>query len=252
MSATPTGVILAAGMGTRLGELTAGIPKPLLPVAGRPLLDYGICWMRAAGVKRVVVVGGYRIEQLREFLAARHPDVILAENKEYATTQRMASLLVAAPHISGDLLVQDGDYIFTVAAAAALAGKMPPRIVLHGTRRPDACWSAMDVIISTAAESVTEIRKTAGTQPLGEGEYYFNSQIFMPASEVGEFMRYAERTSASRGGLAHVEDTLQDYIRSGQSVGVRPVESGFWVEVDNPAELEAARRFVAAFHDDIP
>ncbi|TAK04865.1 hypothetical protein EPO33_02610 [Patescibacteria group bacterium] len=248
-----TGVILAAGMGTRLGEMTRDIPKPLLAVNGKPLIAYGTDWMRAAGAERVVVVGGYRIEQLRAFLSAHDPDVIVAENPDFATTQRMVSLLAAEPHVTGDLLVQDGDYIFTRAAAEALEQDPPETIVVHGTRRRDACWSAMDVIIRTAADgSMTDIFKTSGTQPLGTGEYYFNSQAFWPADAVAPFFRHARALIAARGPVLHVEDALMEYVRHGKSVNVRPIETGYWVEVDTPSEKEAAERFAAAYLNDLP
>lgn len=48
-------LILAAGKGTRLGQLTADFPKPMLPVAGRPLLAYHIDWLRSHGVTELAI-----------------------------------------------------------------------------------------------------------------------------------------------------------------------------------------------------
>src|SRR6266581_8690908 len=57
-----TAVVLAAGRGTRMGALTAATPKPLLPVAGRPLIEHVLGGFAAAGVRRAVVVTGYQGE----------------------------------------------------------------------------------------------------------------------------------------------------------------------------------------------
>ncbi len=62
---TPDAVMLfAAGFGTRMGVLTASQPKPMIPVAGKPLIDHALDLVRASGPKRVVANLHYRSEQL--------------------------------------------------------------------------------------------------------------------------------------------------------------------------------------------
>ncbi|HEY5867600.1 MAG TPA: NTP transferase domain-containing protein, partial [Candidatus Tectomicrobia bacterium] len=63
-------VILAAGQGHRLLESSGGVPKPLVPVLGVPLLERTLLACRAAGVTEVFVVLGYRQELLRPAIAA--------------------------------------------------------------------------------------------------------------------------------------------------------------------------------------
>ncbi|MBU2519220.1 MAG: NTP transferase domain-containing protein [Proteobacteria bacterium] len=60
--------IIAGGLGTRLGALTKDIPKPLVPVAGRPFLDHQLRLLKAGGVERVVLCIGHMGEQIREFV----------------------------------------------------------------------------------------------------------------------------------------------------------------------------------------
>ncbi|MBF9061459.1 NTP transferase domain-containing protein [Rhodobacterales bacterium HKCCSP123] len=74
---TPDVMILAAGFGTRMGQLVADRPKPLLEVAGRPLLDHAIEAARAGG-GRIAVNAHYRAGQIAAHLGARHPDVTLS------------------------------------------------------------------------------------------------------------------------------------------------------------------------------
>ncbi len=52
-------VILAAGKGTRMGGLTAGLPKPMLPVRGRPILEHILDGLIAAGIRRFFIVTGF-------------------------------------------------------------------------------------------------------------------------------------------------------------------------------------------------
>ena len=70
MRSTPDALMLfAAGLGTRMRELTLHRPKPLLEVAGRPLLDHALDLARAAGVGRIVSNAHYRADQILAHLA---------------------------------------------------------------------------------------------------------------------------------------------------------------------------------------
>jgi dTDP-glucose pyrophosphorylase len=61
-------VILAAGRGTRMRELTAELPKPMIKVRGKPVLQYIVEGLRNAGVANLLVVVGYRADAVRDFL----------------------------------------------------------------------------------------------------------------------------------------------------------------------------------------
>jgi len=63
-SANASGIVLAGGLGTRLTALTGGLPKSMIPIAGRPFLEYLIAQLRAAGVPRIVLATGYRSDAI--------------------------------------------------------------------------------------------------------------------------------------------------------------------------------------------
>src|SRR5437773_8934969 len=60
-------VILAAGRGTRMRELTADFPKPMIQVRGKPVLQHIVEGLRDAGVERFLIVVGYRADVVRNF-----------------------------------------------------------------------------------------------------------------------------------------------------------------------------------------
>jgi NDP-sugar pyrophosphorylase family protein len=67
----PTICILAGGLGTRLGSVVRDTPKPLLPVAGRPFLDWQLELLAASGVRRAVLCVGYLGERIEAEIGAR-------------------------------------------------------------------------------------------------------------------------------------------------------------------------------------
>src|SRR5205085_11647963 len=60
-------VLLAAGRGTRMRELTAGLPKPMIEVRGKPVLQHIVEGLRDAGVRRFLIIVGYRAEAVQNF-----------------------------------------------------------------------------------------------------------------------------------------------------------------------------------------
>ena len=69
-------VVLAAGRGTRMKALTYDCPKPMLPLAGRPMLAHQLERFAAAGVDEACIVIGYKGEMIREYFAANPPEGI--------------------------------------------------------------------------------------------------------------------------------------------------------------------------------
>ncbi|HXU25160.1 MAG TPA: NTP transferase domain-containing protein, partial [Tepidiformaceae bacterium] len=78
-------VMLAAGDGDRLGLLTADVPKPLVPLGGRPIISYTLDALHRCGVERVTVVVGYRETQLRSVLStgAQDLDIAFVSNERF-------------------------------------------------------------------------------------------------------------------------------------------------------------------------
>ena len=81
MKVGETAMVLAAGYGQRMRPLTLTRPKPLIEVAGRPLIDYGIAHLRAAGVRRAVVNVHYLPEQIEDW-ASRNTDPAITISDE--------------------------------------------------------------------------------------------------------------------------------------------------------------------------
>lgn len=93
-------MIFAAGLGTRMGALTQTRPKPLIEVAGRPLLDHALDLARGAGLGRIVVNTHAHAGQMRDWLTANAPDVRISHEPERLETG--GGLRRALPLLGGE------------------------------------------------------------------------------------------------------------------------------------------------------
>lgn len=108
-------LILAAGMGERLGKHTRGHTKCMVQVGGRTLLESALDTLAEADVSRVILVIGYHGEEVRRFAgdSYRGMQVIYRENPDYATTNNIYSLWLAEDLMAEDnTLLLESDLIF--------------------------------------------------------------------------------------------------------------------------------------------
>jgi MurNAc alpha-1-phosphate uridylyltransferase len=109
-------MVLAAGLGTRMRPLTDRIPKPLVPVAGKPLLDYALDKLANAGVTTAVVNVHYLADQIEKHLAGRRTPAIVISDEREKLLDTGGGVVKALPqlgrspffHINSDTLWIDG------------------------------------------------------------------------------------------------------------------------------------------------
>jgi N-acetyl-alpha-D-muramate 1-phosphate uridylyltransferase len=104
-------MIFAAGLGTRMGELTRTRPKPLIAVAGRPLIDHALALVREAGIPRIVVNIHAHPEQMRAHLARAAPEARISE--EPVLLETGGGLRAALPLLAADpVLTLNADMVW--------------------------------------------------------------------------------------------------------------------------------------------
>src|SRR5208282_1613363 len=115
-------LILAAGNGSRLAACSGELPKPLVPLHGKPLLEHVMSGARAAGIEKFVIVLGYRGHAIREWYEnrpLRNVQVVWVENPDYRKNNGV-SVLRAKDLIHEPFLLLMADHIFEPATAEAL------------------------------------------------------------------------------------------------------------------------------------
>src|SRR4051812_39114532 len=114
-------IILAAGLGTRLRPHTLTTPKPMLPVRGRPILDWTLGALPAA-VDRVIVVVNYLAEQVEAYLAAQKHRTAYEVVRQAVPRGTGDAVRSCQPHIRSErFLVLNGDDLYGAADVAKLA-----------------------------------------------------------------------------------------------------------------------------------
>ena len=224
-------IILAAGAGTRLSPLTNGLPKCLVAMGPRPLIDHQILALRAVGVEDIVIVVGYEADQIRH-----HCDdsVRFVENREFATTNSIYSLYLARHELDADTFLFNCDIIFhaevlqrmmaakgqnAVAVDGAVklqAGEMNVQFLRGGEVK--AVGKQLDPA-SCQAMSVQLVKfRAAGAQVVaGEVERLveLDEKNVFPTSAYGPLIDSGRLFAVEVGDLPWAEiDDLADYARA--------------------------------------
>src|SRR3989454_5434035 len=113
--------ILSAGEGTRMRPLTANLPKPLLPVAGKPFLAHTVEALRDAGVTELAVLIGWQGRRVKEYFGRGDAFGVKLSYEEQAERLGTAHAIgMAREHVSGDFLSVNGDVVFSSKAVRGL------------------------------------------------------------------------------------------------------------------------------------
>src|SRR5262245_60461941 len=182
-------IILAAGLGTRLRPHTLTTPKPLLPVRGRPLLDWALGALPRR-VDRVLVVVNYLAEQIEAYLATQKHFAHWEAVRQQEPRGTGDALRSCRGRLRGDgsFLVMNGDDLYGAADLEELAGK-PAGLLVHPVHEPQRFGIAFLKSDGTL-EKLVEKPALTGTQLANTGAYVFPADVFdheLKESARGEY-----------------------------------------------------------------
>ena len=124
-------IVIGAGRGSRLGPETDEIPKALVPVMGRPMLDWILDALGAAGFARkdVIFICGYRADVVR----ARYPELTYVENRDWETNNILGSLLCAREHLAAGFVSTYADIVYRGSAVKKLVASPHDKVLVCDT-----------------------------------------------------------------------------------------------------------------------
>lgn len=247
-------IIIGAGRGRRLAHLTEDVPKPLVPILGRPMLD-GILEALAAGGfgrEQIVFICGYKGDVIR----AAYPELQYVENEQWADNNILLSLLCARSHMADGFLSTYADIVYEPDTIARLVDS-PHDITLVCDRAWRRRYEDRSEHPETDAEKlvaegdrVTRIsRQVPADQATGEfigvmrltaaGAARFLAAFDAAAARLGEDGVLNEGRSLRK---AYLIDLLQRMIEQGEPVHCLYVDGGY-MEIDTTEDAAFAERW---------
>jgi choline kinase len=235
------GMVLAAGPGSRLAPLTDTLPKTLLPVDGeRPILDVTLANLKQAGLEDVVVVTGYAAEAVRErapALERRHGlRLKLVYNAKAEVWNNAYSLWCAREAFSEGVLLVNGDTVHPAVVEERVLAARGPEVLLAVDREKPLDQEEMKVLLNDEGR-VERISKLMDPHA-AHGEYIGLTMI-EPAAAAG--LAEALEATWRRDPSLYYEDGFQEFADRGGRVGIAPIGTVEWVEVDDHRDLARAR-----------
>jgi UDP-N-acetylglucosamine diphosphorylase / glucose-1-phosphate thymidylyltransferase / UDP-N-acetylgalactosamine diphosphorylase / glucosamine-1-phosphate N-acetyltransferase / galactosamine-1-phosphate N-acetyltransferase len=230
-------VLLAAGRGTRMRELTVDLPKPMLEVRGKPVAQHIVEGLRDAGVSQFLIVVGYRPDVVRNYFgdgSAYKIDIKYATQAVQDGTGRVVDLarefVGASPFVLsyGDILVDPRNYKKIVDLADGVEA-------IISVKRGEDVSKGGAVFVNERMDLVDLREKPApgeATSPwYNAGVYTFRPSIF----------EFTAKLKPSPRGEYELTDAIRDMARAGKKVQALEL-TGEWADVRDPEILSRLNR----------
>jgi L-glutamine-phosphate cytidylyltransferase len=239
-------IILAAGQGKRLLPLTADVPKALLDIGGKTLIERQIEAFAANGLKDFSVITGYGADKMEATLAriAQRLNVTVSTvyNPFYAVADNLASCWLARSSMDRDFIQVNGDNVFRADLVERLLMPTSANIAVAINRKDS--FDADDMKVMLDGERLTEIGKTLPVDTVDAeaiGFYVFRGEG--PKTYAAELALAMRDPQGLKSWFPSAIGSLAKKVPIGvvETTGLR------WSEVDFPIDLQQARQLVASW-----
>ncbi|MFQ6107711.1 MAG: bifunctional sugar-1-phosphate nucleotidylyltransferase/acetyltransferase [Thermoplasmata archaeon] len=219
--------ILAAGEGTRMRPLTANIPKPLLPVAGKPFIVHMINGLKKAGIKEAVILIGWRGSRVREILRdGKNLGVTIKYEEQEKRLGTAHAIGLARKHMRQKFLCLNGDIILTPKSLRNFIEFSKGKGNVVGLTRVDEPRSFGVVDLrGDIIQGIEEKPEMPKSDLINAGVYIFQPEIFDAISS----------TKKSPRGEYEITDSLKTLMKRKKVYGF-PMP-GDWIDVGRPWDL---------------
>ena len=225
-------VILMAGSGSRLRADGTSLPKPLVPVCGRPLILYALEALARAGIKKIHFVIGFQRDLIKALVRPLIPaelDFCFIENRDWQK-QNGISVLAAANHVEPPFLLIMSDHLFDQSILdLLLRTAIPDQVNLAIDRKLDSIFDLTDAMkVRTCGDRIIAMGKDLPSyDAIDTGLFVCPDDIFS----------YLER--ARRNGDCSLADGVRLMAGADKVRGV-DIGDAWWQDVDTPEMLQRA------------
>ncbi len=216
-------VVMAGGLGTRLGELTADTPKPMLPVGDRPLLERIIEQLREAGIRHVNLTTHYRADVIADHFGDGSDHGV---EIEYVSEQEPLGTAGALGLVGGEqpILVMNGDILTRVDFRAMQRFHEEHGADMTVAVRPYRAQVPYG-LVELDGSRISGIEE----KPLVRG--FVNAGIYLIDPGVRDFVERDERLD--------MPQLIERLLANGRAVVGFPLRE-YWLDIGRPADYERA------------
>ena len=242
-------IILAAGMGRRLGEYTKDNTKCMLPVNGVRLIDRLLTQLSKLNLKRVVIVIGYQGQNLKDYIGDRYNDQLKIEyvnNPDYDKTNNIYSLALAKEQLQeDDTLLVESDLIFDEGMFALLMENPYPNLALVAKY---ATWMDGTMVKLDDDNNIVNFVPKAAFNYNETDSYYKTVNIykFSQAFSKTKYVPFLEAYTKAVGNNEYYENVLRiiSFLNS-HDLKALPITNEKWYEIDDKQDLDIAEALFA-------
>jgi dTDP-glucose pyrophosphorylase len=226
-------VVLAAGQGTRMRELTRTIPKPMVEVCGKPVLTYILEGLRDAGVRQILIVIGFRKEVVVNHYRDGSTLGVQIVYTEQITQDGTGKVVELAKEFCGPdpFILSYGDILVNPSSYLLLTQPGDAELVLTVRHTTDA--SKGGAVYLNEQFEVIDLREK---QSPGEGSTpWYNAGVYAFKSSIFSYVACLEK---SPRGEYELTDAIRAMARDGMKVKAVEI-TGYWADVRDPEILSA-------------
>jgi len=229
-------IILAASRGEELGDLTKEVPKAMVAIGSKPLVQHIIDDYRSVGIKDVTIVRGYKKEAFNLL------NVTYVDNDAYAKTQELASLYAAIDKIDGETVISYGDVLFKKYIAQEMLDSKADFVAV------------VDYDWQTSRNSARYADYVSCSEPQSTKSFYHEVRLTAIAGDLPEGKRHGEWAGiikfSAKGALVvqnllkemkakpdfdslRMSDLMRQLVEKGHEVRVVYTSRAGWLDIDS-------------------
>ena len=242
-------IILAAGMGRRLGEYTKDNTKCMLPVNGVRLIDRVLTQLSPLGLTRVVIVVGYQGQNLIDYLGHRYDDqfpIEYVENPIYDKTNNIYSLALAKQQLQeDDTLLIESDLIYDDGLFQLLLNNPYPNLALVAKYES---WMDGTMVRLDDEQNIVDFVSKEAFSFKEVDTYYKTVNIYKFSKEFSrtKYVPFLEAYCTAVGNNEYYENVLRIITSlNDHSLKALPLSHEKWYEIDDKQDLDIAEAIFA-------
>lgn len=245
-------IILAAGMGKRLGELTKGNTKCMVKVNGTPLIDRVMNQLSHQPLSKVVIVIGYKGQELKEYLGTEYNGMSIEyiENPIYYKTNNIFSLSLAKHKMQeDDTILLESDLIFEDSMLSMVIQDVNPNVALVAKYET---WMDGTMVRIDEDNNIVNFVPKAAFRYADVDKYYKTVNIYKFSKEFSKtkYVPFLDAYSKAVGNNEYYENVLRiiSFLNS-KDLKALPIANEKWYEIDDKQDLDIAEALFAEEED---